>query len=201
MKQILLIFMTFFSLQHMAIAGPEILLGMDAGHIDFEDATSSDKDEYGSFNIGFHLGYRLSFTVGKIGLGFAGAHSWNDMNLLRGTTSGADNTFSQLYYGPHIGIYLSDQYRLNLEYYTHSSHKFLWAEGKSANYFTKGDELIGIGYGIGLSKTDGRFIYDLMFQKFLPEDVDISGSEYSAKSDKFSDHDIVNISFSIGLLI
>ncbi len=189
----------FLFMSSSSFAVVEIHLGLDLGNLDFDDSSGSEKDKYDSFNLGFHGGARLGISAGIFDLGAVGWNSWNDMNLSRNISSGSDNTFSVLAYGPFIGIRAGNQFRLNLEYYTNTTHTIMWAEPKSANYFDKDDKISGKGYGVGVTIHNGSFMYDVMFQRFVPDEISMDGTDIEYESTSFHNAEIFNMSFGIGL--
>lgn len=177
------------------------MLGIGAGNINFEThLASEDKYEFSSFNLSFSGTARGNVTIGNIQLGMTISRSYNDMNLLRDTSSGTDGTFQHLYYGPHLGILINPTFRLDLEYYTDSTHEILFAEDKAANPLTKKDKIFGRGYGVGCSFLKGHFIMQLLFQVFTPEEVELGTIEYQADSTEIGDFEIKNVAFNLGVL-
>lgn len=183
------------------MAGVELMLGIGAGNIDFEThLASEEKYEFSSFNLNFSGTARGNITIGSIQLGMTISRSYNDMNLLRDTSSGTDGSFQHLYYGPHLGLLINPTFRLDLEYYTDSTHEILWAEDKTANPFNKKDKIFGRGYGVGFSFLKGHFIMQLLFQVFTPQEIELGETEYQADSTEVGDFDIKNVAFNLGIL-
>ncbi len=165
----------------------------------FEENTI-DKDEYSSFNIAFDLSTRLTASIGRVFIGGAAVMSWSDMNLLRNLNSGSDNTFSQYAYGPYIGIAITPEFRLDLEYYTSAQHEIMYAEGKSTNPFTKGDTIDETGFGVGLTSLNGNTILGLIFRNFTPSESTIGGTTYDSNDGLYRDFSTQSISATIGLM-
>ncbi len=178
----------------------EILAGLDSGPMDFEDSSAATKEEITSINVGFHLSTRLSANLGRVLVGAVAHSSWHDMNLIRDFDVQTGNSWNNLSYGPYVGVFLTKNFKLNLEYYNKFTTSFKWAEGKAGNYFTKHDIIEGKGAAIGLSYAQGGFFYELLYQMFTPEKAILSDVNYSANSSKFRDANFKNMMFSVGFI-
>jgi len=198
MKFSALIIITLFSFN--SFAGFEVGLGINAGFVDFTDTTTTPEDNYSSLDVGFHLKTRAIMNFESLALGITAGRSWNNSAQSKGAISGSTSTYAQTYYGPSIGYIVNGNARINLEYYPYASHKYTYADDVSANYFKTNDEILGKGYGAGVTVLDGGFFYEFTFQVFTPDTVTLSEIEVDTGDPTFDKVGVNMTKLSMGMI-
>ena len=198
----LVILIIFLCTSCAALASAEILMGVISGPLEFEDRTSSPKDELDSANFGLQVSVRASARFGKALVGAVAHQSWSDMSLNKNYSISSDNSFERTSYGAYLGLFITENFKANIEFYPSSNLNIVWAENKAGNYFVKNDKLKGRGAGFGLSYAQGGFFYELLYQYYRIDKVSLSGVNYVVNDNslKFNDPNVQTVGLFLGFI-
>lgn len=179
-----------------AYSGIELLVGANIGKISFDSETPIDNHFEGT-STGFQATARGTLTTGRFQIGAGVTTSTGKSKLEAKSGDDLNSDYKHLFYGPVFGYIVNPNLRIDFEYYTDSTIEFTKA---NSSLFNEDDKIFGKGLGIGASLLQGHLVTQVLYQRFMPSKVEISGEEFDAESNEASQFSIQSIALQIGFL-
>ncbi len=158
----------------------EVSGGVIAGTHNIDYEISGSKYNTDDFDFAINLGVRVGHTFDRIDIAgiieYGLANRFSDVGPESTVISGrtvSQNNYHQILLGASVGIYLSQVYRIDINYAPYIAQNITYAERKSENIHYDGDKNSYSGFGLSINRIENNILLGLGIRIMNPSNIKI----------------------------